>query len=118
MNDAGYRLKTARLRLGLTFRGVQQASEAIASAKHSTDYFLPISRLADIENHAAQPTIYRIYSLCAIYQIAFTEALLWYGVDLGQLSTDAAEFQAASRAASLSRQPQLPREVPVGHADR
>src|SRR5208282_3565543 len=93
MNDAGYRLKRGRLGLGLTFRDVERASEAIVSAKHNVEYFLPISRLADIENHGAQPTIYRIYSLCTIYEISFIETLLWYGVDLRQLSADTGEFQ-------------------------
>jgi transcriptional regulator with XRE-family HTH domain len=111
MKDAGYRLKTARLRLGLTFRAVERASDAIASAKQSPEYFLPISRLSDIENHAAQPTIYRIYSLCAIYKISFNEALRWYGVDLSQLSADAA-------AISFTKPPLRPEAVPAGSADR
>jgi transcriptional regulator with XRE-family HTH domain len=111
MNDAGYRLKAARLRLGLTFRAVERASEAIANAKQSPEYFVPISRLSDIENHAAQPTIYRIYSLCAIYQISFSEALFWYGVDLSQLSADAA-------AISFSGPSPLPAATPAESADR
>jgi transcriptional regulator with XRE-family HTH domain len=93
MNDGGYRLKRARLRLGLTFRDVERASDAIASSKHCADYFLPISRLSEIENHAAQPTIYRIYSLCAIYRISFAEALLWYNLDLSELGADSERLE-------------------------
>jgi transcriptional regulator with XRE-family HTH domain len=99
MNDAGYRLKTARLRLGLTFRDVERASDALAAAKQCPEYYVPISRLSDIENHAAQPNFYRIYSLCAIYRISFSEALLWYGVDLSQLSSDAVQFCPPPRQA-------------------
>jgi hypothetical protein len=76
--------------LGLTFRDVERASDAIASSHHSAEYFLPISRLAEIENHAALPTIYRIYALCTIYHLSFENTLLWYGVDLSQLSTQPA----------------------------
>jgi transcriptional regulator with XRE-family HTH domain len=93
MNDAGYRLKRARLDLGLTFRDVERASDAIASAKHCAEYFLPISRLADIENHAVLPTIYRIYALCAIYHLSFQETLLWYGVDLSGLPAPASALR-------------------------
>jgi transcriptional regulator with XRE-family HTH domain len=88
MNDAGYRLKKVRLALGLTFRDVERASDGLASARHCAEYFLPISRLAEIENHAALPTIYRVYALCAIYRLSFEEILLWYGVDLSQLSPE------------------------------
>jgi hypothetical protein len=87
MNDAGFRLKKVRLDLGLTFRDVERASDALASARHCAEYFLPISRLAEIENHAALPTIYRVYALCAIYHLGFQEILLWYGLDLSQLPT-------------------------------
>jgi hypothetical protein len=67
----------------------------VASAQHSAEYFLPISRLAEIENHAALPTIYRIYALCTIYHLSFQHTLLWYGVDLSQLSMPPGEALAA-----------------------
>ena len=88
MPDAGFHLRQARLRRGLTCRDVEQASNAIAAAKLNQDYSLPISRLSEIENHGAQPTIYRIYSLCVIYGINFTDVLNWLDLDLNQLPAD------------------------------
>jgi transcriptional regulator with XRE-family HTH domain len=93
MSDAGYRLKKARLDLGLTFRDVERASDALASSHHCAEYFLPISRLAEIENHAALPTIFRVYALSAIYHLHFDEILLWYDIDLSQLSTEVVPLQ-------------------------
>ena len=65
-------------------------------AKSRSDYLLPISRLSEIENHAAQPTIFRIYSLCTIYRLSFTQVLGWYRVDLSELASDQERFQPKS----------------------
>jgi hypothetical protein len=39
-----------------------------------------LSRLADIENRDTVASIYRLYTLCAIYRLDFDEVLEWYGV--------------------------------------
>src|ERR1039458_4446653 len=110
MSDAGYRLKRARLDLGVTFREGEQASDALASAGHCAEYFLPSSRLGDSENHAVLPTIYRIYALCAIYHLSFQETLLWYGVDLSGLPVPV----SASRPSPIPGQTRLlaPADLP------
>jgi transcriptional regulator with XRE-family HTH domain len=89
--EPGQRLRRERQRLYLTYREVEEASQRIA-IKHSSDEFgVGLSRLADIENKGTVPSIYRLYSLCAIYGLDIKSVLLWYGVDLGELAVDAAQ---------------------------
>lgn len=88
-DDAGQRLKRARERLNLRYRDVEEASLKIA-AKHKNDEFgIALSRLADIENKGTVPSIYRLYSLCAIYRLELSEVLHWYGIDLAGIGEDA-----------------------------
>lgn len=92
MEDAGRRLKTARERLNLRYRDVEQASQRIAERNKSDEFTIALSRLADIENKGTVPSIYRMYSLCAIYRLNMLEVMEWYGVDVSQLPTDAASI--------------------------
>jgi len=80
MERAGEKLKRVRERLKLTFRDVEQASQEIAFRRGNDEFAIALSRLADIENKGTLPTIYRIYTLCAIYRVDFDEVLRWYGV--------------------------------------
>src|ERR1039458_9255342 len=48
-----------------------------------------ITWLADIENKGTVPTMYRLYSLCAIYRLELREVLGWYGVPVDELPSDA-----------------------------
>jgi hypothetical protein len=89
MERAGLKLKHAREKLGLTFRDVEKASQAVA-ARHSNDEFaIALSRLADIENKGTLPTIYRLYSLCIIYRLDYNEALRWYGIPIDAMASEA-----------------------------
>ncbi len=83
MISAGLNLRVLREKLGLTMRDVETASERLAR-KHSNneEYFIPISRLSDIETKGLIPSIYRLYSLCVIYRRDFRELLGWYGISL------------------------------------
>jgi len=90
MEEAGRKLKRARERLDLRYRDVEQASLRIAERHKSDEFAIALSRLADIENKGTVPSIYRLYSLCAIYRLDPFEVLQWYGVDLSQLPADAA----------------------------
>jgi transcriptional regulator with XRE-family HTH domain len=86
--EAGQRLKQARELLGLRYRDVEQASLSIAQKLQNDEFALALSRLADIENKGLVPTIYRLYTLCAIYKLDFPAVLGWYGVDLSRLPAD------------------------------
>lgn len=88
--EPGRKLRRLRERLQLRYRDVEEASQRIAG-RHSNDEFLiGLSRLADIENKGTVPSIYRLYSLCAIYGLDFSAALAWYGIELNRLTVDAA----------------------------
>src|SRR5690242_4943772 len=89
MEDPGHRLKRVRESLNLTLRDVENESVTIVERRGSVEYKLGISRLSDIENHRVIPSIYRIYSLCAIYRLDYFQVLEWYGVSLADLPADA-----------------------------
>jgi hypothetical protein len=93
MDDAGQRLKKARERLNLRYRDVEEASLKIAARHKNDEFTIALSRLADIENKGTVPSIYRIYSLCAIYRLDFAEVLDWYGIQLGSIGADAATIE-------------------------
>jgi hypothetical protein len=79
MFDGGHRLKLARLKRSLTFRHVEGLSR-ILSERYSDDRFtVRISALADIENHRAVPNIFRLYTLCLIYELDMPTVIEWYG---------------------------------------
>jgi transcriptional regulator with XRE-family HTH domain len=93
MEEAGMKLKRVRERLNLRFRDVEEASTRIAARRGNDEYVLALSRLADIENKGTVPSIYRLYSLCAIYRLDVAEVLSWYGISLGNLPADASMFE-------------------------
>jgi transcriptional regulator with XRE-family HTH domain len=92
MDRGGEKLKRARERLKLTFRDVEQASQKIAARRQSNEFVIALSRLSDIENKGTLPTIYRLYSLSAIYRLDYDEVLRWYGVPKEQLASEALQI--------------------------
>jgi transcriptional regulator with XRE-family HTH domain len=90
MEEAGQKLKRVRERLKLRFRDVEEASTRIAARRGNDEFVVALSRLADIENKGTMPSIYRLYSLCAIYRLDLAEVLSWYGVSLSTIPADAA----------------------------
>jgi hypothetical protein len=89
MEDAGQKLKRARERLNLRYRDVEDASLQIAQRHKNDEFSIALSRLSDMENKGTVPTLYRLYSLCAIYRLDIHEVLEWYGIRLGELGADA-----------------------------
>ncbi len=88
-DEAGKKLKQARERLNLRYREVEEASSKIAARHNNEEFTIALSRLADIENKGTVPSIYRLYSLCAIYRLELANVLQWYGIGLSDLPTDA-----------------------------
>ena len=84
--SAGQRLKELRVRLGLTTRDVEEKSQQIAEDKHSREYYLSHAWVTDIENGMFTPSIYKFYTLSAIYQRRITELLSYFGLQIGDLS--------------------------------
>ncbi len=89
MERAGEKLKRVRERLKLTYRDVEQASQRLAARLGNGEFAIRLSRLADIENKDTAPTIYRLYTLCAIYRLEFDEVISWYGAPLDRLASEA-----------------------------
>jgi hypothetical protein len=112
MEEAGQKLKKIRERLAIKYRDVEEASARIATAHDNDEYTVALSRLADIENKGTMPSIYRIYSLCAIYRLDINEVLSWYGISLGELPADAGLVQLA-RTHTVGIQPREDSEVQV-----
>lgn len=88
MESPGNLLKKVREKLNLRYRDVEQASHEIARRHGSDEYIIALSRLADIENKGTLPTLYRLYSLCAIYRLNPIVVMRWYGLPLHRLQED------------------------------
>jgi transcriptional regulator with XRE-family HTH domain len=82
MLTAGNTLRQMREKLGLTMRDVETASERLARKRSNVGYFVPISRLSDVETKGITPSIFRLYALAVIYRGDFREMLRLYGVEL------------------------------------
>jgi transcriptional regulator with XRE-family HTH domain len=95
MDRAGEKLRQARERLKLTYRDVADASQQIAARRGNPDFNIPLSRLADIENRGRIPTIFRLYTLCAIYHLDLHQVMGWYGVPVDLLAAEALQVQLA-----------------------
>jgi transcriptional regulator with XRE-family HTH domain len=93
MERPGEKLKQARLRLKLTYRDVEMASQKIAARRNNLSFVIALSRLADIENKGTLPSIYRVYTLSAIYRLDFDEVLNWYGIPRNSLAGDALQVR-------------------------
>lgn len=78
---AGQRLRILREQKGLTIREVETASMRLATKYGNEDFYIPLSRLSDIETKGVVPNIFKLYSLAAIYRVSFAELVAQYGVD-------------------------------------
>ncbi|MBI2678176.1 MAG: helix-turn-helix transcriptional regulator [Candidatus Koribacter versatilis] len=89
MLEAGHLLRALREQLHLTVRDVEAASSKLANRHRNPEFAISISRLSDIETKGILPSIYKIYTLAAIYRRSFADLLAWYGIDLANASQDA-----------------------------
>lgn len=83
----GEQLKSLRSRLGITTRDVTERSQRIAEAEGNEEFYISNAWLTQIENTQATPSIYKLYSLSAIYHVRFSDLLLLFGVDLQKIPT-------------------------------
>jgi transcriptional regulator with XRE-family HTH domain len=88
MEDPGQKLRRVRERLNLRVRDVEQASLKIADKYHDDEFAVLINRVSEIENRKLVPTVYKLYSLCAIYRLDLLDVLEWYGISLASLPAD------------------------------
>ena len=114
LQEPGQKLRRAREHLRLRYRDVKEASQRIAAQYGIREFFIGLSRLADIENKGTVPSVYRLYSLSAIYGIDFSTILAWYGIELSNLASDSANLPLLqTRPLGFSPPDNTPMECPV-----
>ncbi|MGO9086758.1 MAG: helix-turn-helix domain-containing protein [Candidatus Sulfotelmatobacter sp.] len=88
MLPPGKSLRALREKLGLTMRDVENSSARLAEKYRNEEFYIPPSRLSDIETKGILPNIHRLYALSVIYRRDPRELLNWYGVDLNNMAAD------------------------------
>jgi transcriptional regulator with XRE-family HTH domain len=81
----GQKLKDLRTHLGITTRDVSELSEGIAAREENPEFYVSNAWLTQIENSNSVPSIFKLYSLSAIYRVKFTDLLSLFGVELDRL---------------------------------
>jgi len=81
----GENLKELRSRLGVTLRQVEEESQKIAKARANPEFFVSNHWLTKLENTDSVPSIFKLFSLSAIYRVKFSELLSLFGVELDLL---------------------------------
>ena len=109
MERPGEKLKHVRERLKLTYRDVEKASQQLAQRRASDEFAIALSRLADIENKGTVPTIFRLYSLCAIYRLNL-------GRGFGLVRGPGRTAGGGVAANPLSTEPTPPDSLPPGNS--
>jgi len=74
-------MRLLRVRLGITTRDIESLSRKIAIEEDNDEYVVSHARITQIENGASPPSLYKLFSLSAIYGIAISELMSYY-VDL------------------------------------
>ncbi|MFY9559028.1 MAG: hypothetical protein WAQ52_02225 [Terriglobales bacterium] len=67
---------------------MESASAQIAQKLDNEEFAIPPSRLSDIETKGIVPSIFRLYTLAAIYRREYREFLAWYGIELDRMPGD------------------------------
>ncbi len=101
--NGGHKLRALREALGCTMRDVESASLHIARRLANEEFTVPPSRLSDIETKGVVPSIFRLYSLAAIYRRDFHELLSWYGVELNDIHLDVGASQPPTSHLTTTR---------------
>jgi len=83
---AGEQLRKLRIRLGITTRDVESISQRIAEEEKNQEFQISNAWLTQLENSDSVPSIFKVYSLAAIYHVKFTDLLLCFGLDLQKVS--------------------------------
>jgi transcriptional regulator with XRE-family HTH domain len=78
----GEQLKEIRNRLGVTTREVEELSRKIAHDSANEEFCISNAWLTQIENGNSVPSIYKFFSLSAIYRVRFHDLLRIFHVDL------------------------------------
>lgn len=102
--SGGQKLRALRESLRCTMRDVENASAQIARRLANEEFTVPPSRLSDIETKGVVPSIFRLYSLAAIYRRDYRELLSWFGVELSDIHLDVGVMQPANSHLTTTRE--------------
>jgi transcriptional regulator with XRE-family HTH domain len=78
----GDQLRNLRIRLGITTRDVENLSQKIAEEEKNPEFQISNAWLTQLENSDSVPSIFKLYSLAAIFHVKFSDLLLYFGVNL------------------------------------
>jgi transcriptional regulator with XRE-family HTH domain len=87
-SGAGEQIKALRLKARMTTREVEKLSLEISKSKRNPEYYISHAWLTDIENGEFTPSIYKLYSLSAIFHSRFTDLLGYFGLNLSDIGKD------------------------------
>lgn len=90
--SAGIRLQRIRQSLGLTLRQVEARSKQLAQKKQNPDYFISRGWLHSIETGTFRPSLCKLYSLGAIYNVHWSAIFSYFGCNLSDFGRDQAMF--------------------------
>lgn len=79
---AGDRVRDLRKKLGFTAKDVEEITLNVSQKLGNPKYWVPQSRLSQIENRGIVPSIYRLHALAIAYRRPLAELLDWYGVSV------------------------------------
>ena len=85
---AGEQLKALRRRLGITTRQVERLSQQVADTKNNPEFYISHAWLTNIETGEFTPSIYKLYTLSAIYRYKFGDLLGFFGLRLDEMTKD------------------------------
>lgn len=90
--QGGMRLKQLRVRLRLTLREVEDLSRRLAAEKQNQDFFISRGWLNNVENGSNTPSLFKLYSLGAIYRTHWSNIFSYFGLNLSDFGRDQARF--------------------------
>lgn len=85
---AGEQLKALRQRIGITTRQVESLSQQVADTKNNPEFYISHGWLANIETGEVTPSIFKLYTLSAIYRYKFVDLLGFFGLRLDEMTKD------------------------------
>ena len=93
LRQAGAKLKSIRVRLGLSVREVERRSLKLVAERQNRDFSLSKAWITDIEKGRFVPGIFKIVSLGLIYQMTIAEIHALFGIQPGDITKESAIFR-------------------------
>ncbi len=103
MRQAGAKLKSIRVRLGLSVREVERRSLILVAERQNRDFVLSRAWITDVEKGRFVPGIFKIVSLGLIYQRSIAEIHAFFGVNPGDITKEWTLFSAPKTPRSSRR---------------